>query len=92
MVKGSYYRFSKITLVLQSYSDSFPTDTNVYIAGGEEMMVGVGDNAILQCKEAAHQAVTSVEWFCRSGYFVITIDFRIREARKKPVNSRVSQS
>ena len=41
-------------------------DVDVDVAGGEELLVGVGDNTILQCPEAAHQAVSSVEWFCRS--------------------------
>ena len=34
-------------------------------SGGEDIFVGVGDNTILQCDEAKHQAVASVEWFCR---------------------------
>ena len=38
----------------------------LYLPGGEEVVVGVGDNAILQCNEAKHQPVSSVEWFCRS--------------------------
>ena len=37
----------------------------LYLSGGEELVVGVGDNAILQCNEAKHQPVSSVEWFCR---------------------------
>ena len=38
----------------------------ILISGGEEVYVGVGDNTILECDEAKHQPVTSVEWFCRS--------------------------
>ena len=37
--------------------------------GGEDIFVGVGDNTILQCDEAKHQAVASVEWFCRCETF-----------------------
>ena len=36
------------------------------------MFVGVGDNTILECDEAKHQPVTSVEWFCRYRIFLLS--------------------
>ena len=37
----------------------------LFVSAGDEVYVGVGDNTILECDEAKHQPVTSVEWFCR---------------------------
>ena len=65
----------------------------LFVSAGDEVYVGVGDNTILECDEAKHQPVTSVEWFCRwEETFSFVVYFSVLSKSCKTFTGVVSSS